>query len=377
MTDTTSAHRVFFPAAALFAALAVPVWSLSFLGYANPVANLTAAWHGHEMVFGFALAVITGFLLTKVSAPALAILLLVWLSARAAALNMGLPWQASMLLQLAYPVALGVLAARPFLRSARTWRNLVFVPILAGFSVAELVFQLGQAEAIDGGGVRGLLLGADLIACLMFLMGGRITAAATSGAIQRQGERLRNPAQARLERYGLMALVGMAGGQLAGLPAVASAGAAVAALVVFWRLARWKVWKIVSRPEVFCLHLGFVWLGLGLLARAAAGLIDAPLYFVAIHGVTIGALGTFSIAIMTRTTQQRARISVRLPRAIVVALFLITLAAAARLAVDLRAVPPEFILVSAGAWSAAFAVFLGQFGAIVRKGRPHPPGQHS
>ncbi|NQV21206.1 MAG: NnrS family protein, partial [Rhodospirillales bacterium] len=228
-----------------------------------------------------------------------------------------------------------------------------------------------------GGGARGLLLGADLIACLMFLMGGRITAAATSGAIQRQGERLRNPAQAGLEWYGLMALVGMAGGQLAGLPAVAGAGAAVAALVVFWRLARWKVWKIVSRPEVFCLHLGFVWLGLGLLARAATGLIDAPLYFVAIHGVTVGALGTFSIAIMTRTSQQRARISVRLPKAIVGALFLITLAAGARLAVDLRAVPPEFILVSAGAWSAAFAVFLGQFGAIVRMGRPHPPGQHS
>lgn len=366
MTDTTSAHRVFFPLAALFAALAVPIWSLSFLGYADAVVAQTSLWHGHEMVFGFALAVVTGFLITKVPIPALASLLVVWLLARAAAAGTGLPWPAGVALQLAYPAVLVALAVRPFLKSARTLRNLAFVPIVAGFFLAELVYQLGQAGVIDGGSARGLVFGADLIACLMFMMGGRITAAATSGAIQNQGERLRHPAQITLEKYGLMALIVMAGGQLAGVPAVAGVGAAVAAGVVGWRLVRWKTWKIVRRPEVFCLHFGFVWLGLGLLVRAGASLFDTPLYPSAIHGVTVGTLGTFSIAIMTRATQQRARVPVQLPNAIVVALFLITVAAAARLSVDFVAVPNEFILLSVGAWSTAFMIFLGQFATIVR-----------
>lgn len=367
MTGTTSAHRVFFPVAALFAALAVPVWSFSFLGYAGPVVDLTAAWHGHEMVFGFAIAVITGFLLTKVSIRALAFLLLVWLLARITAASTGLPWQIAAMIQMAFPVALGVLAVRPFLRSARTWRNLAFVPVIAGFSVAELVFQLGQAGIIDGGGLRGLVLGADLVACLMFMMGGRLTAAATSGAIQRQGGRLGNPAQARLEQCGLMALIVMAGGQFAGVSAVAGIGAAVAGVVVCWRLVRWKVWKIVLHPEIVCLHLGFAWLALGLFVRAATEFFDALHYTTAIHGVTIGALGTFSIAIMTRTVRQRARVTIELPNSVVAALFLITLAAAARLAVDVVAVPLWFVIMSAGAWSAAFMVFLWQFGMVVWK----------
>jgi uncharacterized protein involved in response to NO len=82
--------------------------------------------------------------------------------------------------------------------------------------------------------------------------------------------------------------------------------------------------------------------------------------------VTVGTLGTFSIAIMTRTAQQRARVPVELPNPIMVALFLITLAAAARLSVDFVSVPREIILLSVSAWSAAFLIFLTQFGRIVR-----------
>jgi len=142
------------------------------------------------------------------------------------------------------------------------------------------------------------------------MMGGRITAAATSGAVQQQGEKLRHPAQNRL--------------------------------------------------EVACLHVGFVWLGFGLFAHATAGILDPAFLPTAIHGVTIGALGTFSLAIMTRTVEQRARVPIQLPGPIIAAILLISVAGMARLAADIVPAVPAMVLTSAVAWSCAFAIFLWQ-----------------
>jgi len=357
MADKMSAHRVFFPLAALFAALAVPIWSVAYQ-WSDAPTGVTVLWHGHEMVFGFALAVIAGFLLTRISIKMLILLVALWLVARAAALQSDLPWPALVVLQLAYPFALAVVAAEPFARAAKSWRNLMFVPVLAGFSVAEMLFHMGNAGVIPGGGMRGLVLGVDLIACLMFMMGGRITAAATSGAIQKLGEKLLSPAQAGLERNGLIALILMSASQVVGIPVLPSIGAAAAATIVALRLYRWKGWKVADRPEVICLHLGFLWLGLGLFVRAGAGILGPHLLPTALHGVTIGALGTFSLVIMTRTTSMRARTPIRVPKTIIAALFLIAVAVMARFAAYLAPEPGALILVSATLWSTAFLLYL-------------------
>jgi uncharacterized protein involved in response to NO len=367
MRATVSAHRSFFPLAALFAALAVPAWGARFIGFDIAAGHIDVLWHGHEMVFGFALAVIAGFLLTRVSVPVLVVLLALWMAARGVAIYGDLPWFGLLTAQIAFPVGLAITAARPFLRSAKTWRNLMFVPVLAGFVVAELVYQLGRADLIPGGGVRGLVLGADLIACLMFMMGGRLTAAASSGAVQNLGERLLHPAQTGLERNGLIALGLMMAAQVAGAPLLAGVGAGAAACVVALRLIRWKFWKVVSRPEVLCLHLGFFWLGAGLAVRAVAAALGPDLLSTVLHAVTLGALGTFSLAIMTRTYKQRMRAPIQLPRAIVIGMLLITVATVARFEAYFSDVPAQFIFVSAATWSAAYFLFLGQMAFDTRR----------
>src|SRR5262245_47442645 len=84
--------RPFYLLAGVYAALAVPLWALQYTGWL-PGANM--AWHSHEMLFGYAFAVIAGFLLTAVrvwtgrptpSGAALGMIAFLWLTARVVAL---------------------------------------------------------------------------------------------------------------------------------------------------------------------------------------------------------------------------------------------------------------------------------------------------
>lgn len=59
--------RPFYLLAGVFAATALPLWIALYLGIVNLGGYpFGAAWHAHEMVFGFASAGIAGFLLTAV-----------------------------------------------------------------------------------------------------------------------------------------------------------------------------------------------------------------------------------------------------------------------------------------------------------------------
>ena len=60
--------RIFFSAAALFAVVTMLLWAFVFTGHTDIDAQVLNPlyWHGHEMVYGYALAVVAGFLLTAV-----------------------------------------------------------------------------------------------------------------------------------------------------------------------------------------------------------------------------------------------------------------------------------------------------------------------
>ncbi len=353
------AYRVFFAAAAVFSAAAVPLWALEYGGAAAPLnAGATAYWHGHERVFGYALAVVAGFLLNRVSRTQTFVALGLWIAARVALLIPGAPAILTACVSLAFPAILFVLAGLPFVKAAKSWDNRMFAPILGSFFVAELVYQLGVLGIVPDVEWLGLIFGVDAITLLMFAMGGRIIAAATSGAIQRKGGSLRRAAQARLERLGVAVLAGMGVADLTGvMPPVAGALAAVAAAIVFTRLTRWRFWRVIDVPEVSLPHLGYAWLGLGLAFKAASQLFQEPALADALHGVTVGALGTLTITIMTRTVLQKSRRPIAMPPATAFAVAMISAAAMCRL----LAVAPEIRIVaidlSAALWTAGFVAF--------------------
>ncbi len=345
------AHRPLFALAALYGAAVVPLWSLAYggllPGWAPP-----ANWHGHEMLFGFALAVVGGYLITQATWRSVAIAAAAWLVGRAAGAAGDLPAGLSALAALAYPLCLFALAGLPLLRAAKRWRNLVFAPILGAFVVAELVFQAGAAGLVADGARRGLAMAIAVVALLLFVMGGRVIAAASSGALQRGGAPHRDMAQGRVEAAGVACLATLALASLFHLDRLGALAAGAAGLLALARLWRWRPWLLWRSPEIAFLGLGYGWLAGGLLLLAPASALGAPGWADAIHGIAIGALGTLAATMMLRVAQQRARQAITLSGIRVAAIALVNGAALARLAaIWWEAARLPLIEIAAGMWS--------------------------
>jgi uncharacterized protein involved in response to NO len=94
------AHRLLFPLATLYALIAVPLWLV--LRSRHP-AMIGATWHGHEMLFGFALAVIAGYLSTRPMRNVAWVLAGTWFAARIAAATSSGP--AAVIVGMTFPIA--------------------------------------------------------------------------------------------------------------------------------------------------------------------------------------------------------------------------------------------------------------------------------
>ena len=145
------------------------------------------------------------------------------------------------------------------------------------------------------------------------------------------------------------------------LPGLAAALAMVAAGTIVARLVGWRAWRLVGVADVAVLHLGYGWLALGLILKAVAQSSGVLALSDALHGITIGGLGTLSIAMMTRVSLQRSRRPVAMPPLVLSAVGLISVAAAFRLAAGWPALRLLTIDAAAACWTLAFlavALFL-------------------
>jgi uncharacterized protein involved in response to NO len=334
--------------AGAYAALGVGVWALQYAGWlpgANPL------WHAHEMLFGYAFAVIAGFLLTAVrnwtaqptpTGAALAAIAALWCAARILALY-SLPLAAIADLLFAAAVAVGI--ARPLLASGnrRNWFFIVLVLALGAASVAFVAYP--QAA---------LAFGLDIVLFIIAVMAGRVVPAFTNNAVPGAGAR-RN---ATLEQAALGAIVLLLAADVLEWRAAAGAVALAAAVLHGWRLWLWAPFSTRGRPILWILHLSYAWLVLHLLLRGLAA-FDAVPPVLATHALTIGAIGGMTLGMMTRTSRGHTGRALATGRAELAAYLLVQAAAVVRVLVPL-AVPGAYaatIGLSALLWSAAFAVF--------------------
>jgi tripartite-type tricarboxylate transporter receptor subunit TctC len=181
--------RPFYLLAALWAALSLPLWIGQYFGLLPRLSYLSAiAWHAHEMVFGFAAAVLTGFLFTAVrnwtaeptpTGAALAGLAAIWFAGRV--LLISGPALPAALVDVAFLPLVAWSIWRP-LRRARN-RNQFFVVLLLVFAAANLAFHLGQAGI--GSVAPGLAAEAALalLVVIVSIMSGRVIPAFTRNAI--------------------------------------------------------------------------------------------------------------------------------------------------------------------------------------------------
>jgi uncharacterized protein involved in response to NO len=357
--------RPFYLLAGGFAALSVPLWALQFAGWLPRPYLHGPLWHAHEMLFGFVLAVIVGFLFTAgrnwsgqptPTGAALASLALLWLAARVLVLT---PWGwAAAAANVAFPLAAALGLARP-LHAAGNRRNYFFVGLLALLGAAALVLHLGALGLLPQPPVDGLQLGLDIVLFIMAVMAGRVVPMFTNNGVRgAQATRHDTLETLALGALLLLAAAGLAG--LRGVPLALLAAAAACAHLARWWL--WQPWKTLRTPLVWVLHAAYLWIVLHLLLRAAAA-AGWPTASLATHALMVGAAGGLIIGMMTRTARGHTARPLRADGADVACYALVLGAALVRVGWPLLQ-PQALIdaaLLSSALWSAGFGLFVWRY----------------
>lgn len=371
--------RPFYLLASAFAALSVALWSLRFGGWiAWPYLD-APLWHAHEMLFGFTLAVVVGFLFTAgrnwtgqptPTGGRLAVLALLWVAGRVLVLT---PWTwASALANAAFPLAAAVALAIPFWRAGNR-RNYFFVALLVLLAAASLTVHLDQLGLLAVPGWAGIQLALDVVLFILCVMGGRVIPMFTNNGVP-GAQATRHPL---LEKAALGTVLALLAADVLRLPPPVVGG--IAALAGAAHLARWLLWQpwtTLRTPLVWVLHLAYLWIPVHLALRgfAAAGWLPAS---PAAHALTVGAVGGLVIGMMTRTARGHTARPLRADGRDVAAYVLVALAAFVRVLVPIAA-PAwmlQAILVSGLLWSAGFAVyFVAYWGVLTRPRLDGKPG---
>jgi uncharacterized protein involved in response to NO len=358
--------RPFYIGGALIAALIVPLWVAMFLGQVQwTPAVPPLLWHAHEMLFGFAVAIIVGFLLTAGKAwtglatprgATLGALAALWLAARIASVTG--PYAVYAVLDMALlPLVAGILV-RLFLR-AGNHRNLPMGLILTLLACANLGFHLAVMGVLNVAAVTPLYAGLALIVMIECVIAGRVIPAFTMAVTPG----LKLSATAWIERLTLGATaLGLALWVFAPSGVLGMLLLALASVLHVMRLAAWRPAVTVKRPILWILHAAYAWipLGLGLLALAQIGLVPVS---AGVHALAVGATGGLIIGMITRTARGHTGRPLKATSPEVLAYVLVMSAAVLRVLLPL--VSPGLLVVSligaAVAWSAAFAIYLWVF----------------
>ena len=361
--------RPFFLGAGLIATLLIPWWAASY-AFGIPLGTNwpPTLWHGHEMLFGFIVAAVAGFLLTAVPSWTgargfagwpLACVSGLWLLGRIAVATSQLwPFPVVAALDLSFLPAIAMLVSPPLVRARN--RNTPLLAVLAALWTADAAFYWGLSHRNDGTSLHALVLGIDIVLLLITVIGGRIVPAFTANALKQSnaGAALRTwPCVTELAVTSMIAValsdVFLPDGVTSGVVA------ALAAIIQAIRLVQWQPLKTLRQPIVWVLHLAYVWLPIGLGLKAAALLTGAAPAAFWLHALTIGAAATMILAVMTRASLGHTGRPLVVDPVIALAYVLLSAAALVRvfgLAV-LRIGYPDVILVAAFLWTAAFVLF--------------------
>jgi len=351
--------RPFYLLGSVFAATSVALWTLQYTGLLPFSYVHASTLHGSEMLFGYATAIIAGFLLTAVrnwtgqptpSGASLASLAVLWLAGR-----LLVAWPvAAALATSAFLVALAGAIALPLWRT-RNRRNLVFVGLLLVLAFAVQVPSLSEAGIVAWPGRIGLQVGLDLVMLIMAVMGGRVIPMFTANAVP--GADPRRTAWVERASLGGIALLLVA--DAAQAPAlVVGALAAALALLHGARLWMWHPWRTRRVPLVWILHAAYGWIVAHLVLRALSAFDVVP-SVLAVHALTIGAIGGLTIGMMTRTARGHTGRPLRADR-VDVACYVLVMAAAIVRVPGALLFPGAYVgtvLAAAACWTLAFALY--------------------
>lgn len=373
----SSAFRPFYFLGALYAPLLAAVWLGAYLGIGEvpSVGTPLRLWHGHEMLFGFAAAIITGIVLTALPSWAgteeirggrLALLVALWLAGRIA--FWAAPWMPplapAVIDALLFPAVFLMVA--PQLARASNRLYLLLLPILLALTAANAAYHYGilaANTALAGQGLRGAIYS---IIVLYVLKGGVLTPIFTGNVLREKGRGDQASFSTGLETLAVGIVLLLAALDLAGAPSQWTGLAALAcALVHGARAARWQGWRLPDVPLVFVMHLGFAWLVFAFALKAAAELAGIVPEAAWVHAFTVGSLGLMMLGLMTRVSLRHTGRPLVVPGAMRLAYWLMFVAALLRLAATVHGLGSWAVALATVLWGLTFVVYFMLFGAAL------------
>lgn len=371
--------RPFFLFAALFSLISMGVWGGIYLG-GRATPNLSIApqqWHAHEMLFGYAMAVIAGFLLTAVrnwtSIPTLtgiwlALLLALWLAARV--LMLAAPQQvlAIFILDVGFNLALAVAIAIPLIQ-AKQLKQLGIVSKVVLLGMANACFYLGVLGLLEQGVRWGLYSGLYLILSLIFVMARRVLPFFIERGVGYPVQ-LKNRTWVDRASLVLMLLFWLAEvfTEQANLAALLAAALFVVHAIRLWDWHTPGVWK---KPLLWVLFLAYGAALLGFLLKAMSALLPlSP--FIAVHAFAVGGIGLMTVGMMARVILgHTGRDIQQAPRWVALIFVSLGLVFMARVALPLivPAYTFEWMGFALAAWLYGYAVFLWVYAPMLLKPR--------
>lgn len=368
--------RPFFLMGAVYAAMSILLWLGVYTGHVTfpDIFSDPVIWHAHEMIYGFVMAIVAGFLLTAVAnwtggAPVRQIQLMVlcglWLAGRMAMNINNVPVWLMFAAELSFIPALALSLSLPLLKSWNT-RNFVFLGILSVLFVCDVAFLMTQDRT-------PLYVALFLILMMISLIGGRVIPSFTVGALRRKGINVRIYDQPMLDKVALLSLVAAVSALLfMGTDSLWFAGACFfSALVHLLRMRRYHTLLSLKDPMLWILHLGYGWLAAGLLLVGVSAL-GVGTFPVALHALTVGSIGSMILGMMCRVTLGHTGRDLTAGSMTAFSFILM------QLAVVLRVIGPllmpehytAWVVASGTLWSVCFALYLFMYAAMLWLPRP-------
>jgi uncharacterized protein involved in response to NO len=366
--------RPFFLGASLFAGVAVPMWILVLaeivdINFLYPPRE----WHVHEMVFGFLPCVIAGFILTAIPnwtdrpplcGLPLALLFILWIAGR---LSMACPWVPSLAAAVvdgSFLVALAGVIWREII-AGRVWDRVPIGILISVYALANILFHILVLRNHDTDLAARVALG--LLMVLLALIGGRITPSFTEDFLDEAGIKKQPAAFSPLDGIAILFVVVAALSWMAQPHHIITGWLLIAAGVAnLIRLSRWHGWMTWHEPLVLILHVGYGWLAFSLVILGGS-ILEWGLHPIdAIHTLTTGAVGTMTLAVMTRATLGHTGRPKHAGMLTVLIYLLVSLGAVLRLLAPIIEGSTTLILgLATIGWSGAYLLFAMKFGSYI------------
>jgi len=369
--------RPFYSLAAAFAVIAIGLWLVSFTGMAQFGGYLQGVfWHSHEMVFGFAAAVITGFLFTAgrnwtglptPTGASLGLIALVWIAGRL--LPAFGPAGLGIILDVLFLPLVAVALAIPVFRSGNK-RNYKVVALVAAMAILHFVLHLALSGELPAWLSRSSLFAVmDVITVLFAVVGGRVIPAFTRNAVP--GSDPVHKQWLEISAFGLLLLLAVAtlvGGGVVLYSWVLVLLAFLAAAAHALRLAYWQPGVTRGNPLLWMMPVAYSWLPVALLLRGLSGLaIVSPSTW--IHALTAGAFTSLMVAMMMRSTLGHTGRKLDASRVDVSIFLMLQLAAITRVLAGIVADHRTMTIAAGVFWIIAFAGFLARYAPMLVSSR--------